>query len=408
MSRLKHIYNYFYQENLMSEKGLTTINLKKINRSKVYQYIYKTHQTSKMQIVQDLQMGLSTVSQNLNLLEKEGLIDRNGYFDSTGGRKAQAIQIVSDFRISIGIGILKNMFHITAIDLYGNAFYTETIALPYSNTEEYYRQLTDKVRKFIAENHYPNEKILGISIATQGITSPDNSTVIYGNIMNNTGMKLEDFSRHLPYPCHLEHDSKSAAFLELWNHPELDSAVVFLLNRNLGGAIITNHQIHQGSSMHSGTLEHMCVNPDGPLCYCGNHGCLETYCSATGVVRTTLAMLEASTGATELRNIPEEEITSYAVYKAAMAGDTLAQEVFRQTGRRIGKACAEIATFLSPEAFIFFGGLAQAGELLMKPMKEAYDKNVLSLYKNKAKFLTSGLEGATAAILGASAIGWNI
>ena len=246
--KLKHIYNYFYQENLMSEKGLTTINLKKINRSKVYQYIYKTHQTSKMQIVQDLQMGLSTVSQNLNLLEKEGLIDRNGYFDSTGGRKAQAIQIVSDFRISIGIGILKNMFHITAIDLYGNAFYTETIALPYSNTEEYYRQLTDKVRKFIAENHYPNEKILGISIATQGITSPDNSTVIYGNIMNNTGMKLEDFSRHLPYPCHLEHDSKSAAFLELWNHPELDSAVVFLLNRNLGGAIITNHQIHQGSS----------------------------------------------------------------------------------------------------------------------------------------------------------------
>ena len=143
----------------MSEKGLTTINLKKINRSKVYQYIYQTHQTSKMQIVQDLQMGLSTVSQNLNLLEKEGLIDRNGYFDSTGGRKAQAIQIASDFRISIGIGILKNMFHITAIDLYGNAFYTETIALPYSNTEEYYRQLTNKIREFIAENHYPEEKI---------------------------------------------------------------------------------------------------------------------------------------------------------------------------------------------------------------------------------------------------------
>ena len=181
----------------MSEKGLTTINLKKINRSKVYQYIYKTRQTSKMQIVQDLQMGLSTVSQNLNLLEKEGLIDRNGYFDSTGGRKAQAIQIVSDFRISIGIGILKNMFHITAIDLYGNAFYTETIALPYSNTEEYYRQLADKVREFIKDNHYPEEKILGVSIATQGITSPDNSTVIYGTIMNNTGMNIHDAINYL-------------------------------------------------------------------------------------------------------------------------------------------------------------------------------------------------------------------
>ena len=267
----------------MSEKGLTTIALKKINRSKIYQYIYRSKLTSKLQIVQDLQMGLSTVSQNLNLLENEGLIEKNGYFDSTGGRKANAIQIVSDFRISIGVGILKNMFHITAIDLYGNTVYTDTIPLTYSNTAAYYQQITDKVKDFIDKNQYPENKILGVSIATQGITSPDNTTVIYGNIMNNTGMRLKDFSRHLPYPCHLEHDSKSAAFLELWNHPELDSAVVLLLNRNLGGAIITNHQIHQGCSMHSGTIEHICVNPDGPLCYCGNRGCLETYCSANSL-----------------------------------------------------------------------------------------------------------------------------
>ena len=267
----------------MSEKGLTNISVKKINRSKVYQYIYRKKITSKRQIVQDLQMGLSTVSQNLNLLEQDGLIEKNGYFESTGGRKANAIQIVSDFRISIGIGILKNMFHITAVDLYGNALYTNTIPFPYSNTPDYYKQVTDKIKEFIATNQYVEEKILGVSIATQGITSPDHSTVLYGNIMNNTGMILEDFSRYLPYPCYLEHDSKSAAFLELWKHPELDSAVVFLLNRNLGGAIITNHQIHQGSSMHSGTIEHICINPDGPLCYCGNRGCLETYCSANAL-----------------------------------------------------------------------------------------------------------------------------
>ena len=267
----------------MSEKGLTNISVKKINRSKVYQYIYRKKTTSKRQIVQDLQMGLSTVSQNLNLLEQDGLIEKNGYFESTGGRKANAIQIVSDFRISIGMGILKNMFHITAVDLYGNALYTNTIPFPYSNTPDYYKQVTDKIKEFIATNQYDEEKILGVSIATQGITSPDHSTVLYGNIMNNTGMILEDFSRYLPYPCYLEHDSKSAAFLELWKHPELDSAVVFLLNRNLGGAIITNHQIHQGSSMHSGTIEHICINPDGPLCYCGNRGCLETYCSANAL-----------------------------------------------------------------------------------------------------------------------------
>ena len=115
-----------------------------------------------------------------------------------------------------------------------------------------------------------------------------------------------------------------------------------------------------------------------------------------------------STVATELRNIPREEITSYVVYKAAMAGDTLAQEVFRQTGTRIGKACAEIATFLSPEAFIFFGGLTKAGALLMDPIVKSYNDHILNIFKGKAKFLVSGLDGSAAAVLGASAVGWDI
>ncbi len=264
----------------MSETGLTTIQLKKINKSKVYHYIYQQHTTSKLQIVQELQMGLSTVSQNLTLLEQEGYIQRNGYFDSTGGRKAQTIQIVPDFRISIGIGILKEMFHMTSIDLYGHVLDMETISLSYEDTDAYYKQIAEKIQAFITSHHYDPQKILGISIATQGITSSDHATVTYGKILHNTGMNVDHFSSRLPFACHLEHDSKSAAHLELWNHPELDSAIVILLNRNLGGAIITDRHIHQGSSMHSGALEHMCVNPDGPLCYCGNRGCLETYCSA--------------------------------------------------------------------------------------------------------------------------------
>ena len=171
----------------------------------------------------------------------------------------------------------------TVVDLYGNALCTETIPLSYANTTAYYKQVASEITSFISRQPYEPEKILGVSIATQGITSPDHTLVTYGDIMGNTNMHVSDFARHLSWPCHLEHDSKSAAFLELWNHPKLDSAVVFLLNRNLGGAVITNHLIHQGSSMHSGTIEHMCINPDGPLCYCGNRGCLETYCSANAL-----------------------------------------------------------------------------------------------------------------------------
>ncbi len=264
----------------MNDKGITTINLKKINKEKVYQYIYNEKQTSKLQIVQDLKMGLSTVSQNLTELEQDGLIERSGYFESTGGRKAQIIQIVSDFKISIGVGILKKMFHIVAVNLYGEMITSETVPVHYEDSDEYYFQVTEYIKHFIIANNYHSDKILGISIATQGIISPDGSSVTYSAILNNSEMKLTDFSSRLPYPCRLEHDSKAAAFLELWNHPDLDSAVVFLLNRNMGGAVITNHLVHSGLSMHSGVIEHMCINSDGPLCYCGNRGCLETYCSA--------------------------------------------------------------------------------------------------------------------------------
>ena len=219
----------------MDKKSVTTLTLKQINKHTVYQYIYRQRETSKFQIVQDLNMGLSTVSQNLTTLEKEGLIERNGYFASTGGRKAQIIRIVPDLRIAIGIGILKNMFHLVAVDLYGEAVARETIPLAYEDTPEYYDTFAGEVLHFIEKNQYPTEKISGISIATQGIISPDGSSVTYGAIMGNTRMQLSDFASRLPFPCHLMHDSKAAADLELWNHPELDSALVFLLNRNLGG-----------------------------------------------------------------------------------------------------------------------------------------------------------------------------
>ncbi len=290
----------------MSEKGLTAINLKKINRSKVYRYIYKSKQTSKMQIVSDLQMGLSTVSQNLTALEADGLIERSGSFESTGGRKAQAIKIVADLRISVGVGILKDMFHLVAVDLYGNALCRKTTELPYSDSKSYYDKVCGCIKSFIADNNFSDDKILGVSIATQGITSPDNSTVIYGSIMGNTGMTVSEFSSRLPYPCRLEHDSKTAAFLEMWNHPELDSMLVLLLNQNLGGAVITNRQIHHGNTMHSGTFEHICLNPNGSLCYCGNRGCLETYCSASALKQSAKMDLDEFFSA--LRNNPTPRI----------------------------------------------------------------------------------------------------
>ncbi|WP_394927096.1 ROK family protein [uncultured Robinsoniella sp.] len=271
----------------MSDKGMTTMEVKRINKNKVYSFIRQEVTTSKHQIVQKLQMGLSTVSQNLKILEEEGLIEKNGCFESTGGRKAQAIQIRRTARISIGIGILKKMVHFVAIDLYGAVTFDSTQDIPYQPSRNYYRQLGQELENFIIENGLNRSSILGVSIATQGIIAPDGQSVSYGVIMDNIQMKLSDFTEFITYPCRLEHDSKAAAYLELWNHNDVDSALVLLLNRNLGGSVITNGQVHQGIHMHSGIVEHLCITPDGPLCYCGCRGCLETYCSANALENTS-------------------------------------------------------------------------------------------------------------------------
>lgn len=218
------------------------------------------------------------------------------------------------------------------------------------------------------------------------------------------------FVNELGIPVVVTNDAKAAAMGEMKYGVAvgMNNFVELTLGTGVGSGIVANGQLIYGFDGFAGELGHMIVEPDGRPCGCGRKGCLETYCSATGVVRTAIAMLEESSETTSLRDIATDKLTSYEVYKAAMAGDAMAQEVFKQTGRRIGIACANIATFLSPEAFIFFGGLAQAGELLLRPIEEAYNENVLSLYKGKARFLMSGLDGAKAAILGASAIAWDL
>ena len=265
----------------MSNSGMTTIEVKRINRSKVYQMIYEKHSISKQELSQELHMGLTTVSQNLKALEEDGWIHRTGYYESTGGRKAQAIEIVPNARIAIGAFILKRSILLVAVDLYGNVIEQKMVVEIFSATELYYQFLGKEIMRFANHIESNPDKISGVGIAIQGVLSPDRSKIQYGKLLQHTtGLNISDLTRYIPYPCFTEHDSKAAAFAEIWSQPQLSDAVVFLLNKNLGSALVIHGEVHQGKSMHSGTIEHMCIIPDGKPCYCGGRGCLEAYCSA--------------------------------------------------------------------------------------------------------------------------------
>ncbi|MCF0196800.1 MAG: ROK family protein, partial [Bacteroidaceae bacterium] len=185
--------------------------------------------------------------------------------------------------------------------------------------------------------------------------------------------------------------------------------IVVTLGTGVGSGIVINGQLVYGHDGFAGELGHVIMDRSekGRTCGCGRKGCLEAYCSATGVARTAREILTKTDRPSLLREKPLEEIESLDVSIAAGKGDEVANEIFQFTGKMLGEACADFAAFSSPEAFIFFGGLCKAGDLIMNPIREAYDAAVLKIFKGKAKFLVSGLMNANAAVLGASALGWE-
>ena len=212
-------------------------------------------------------------------------------------------------------------------------------------------------------------------------------------------------------PVGLTNDANAAAIGEMIYGVArgMKNFIVITLGTGVGSGIVVNGQLLYGSDGFAGELGHVTmVREGGRTCGCGRSGCLEAYCSATGVARTARELLATTQEPSLLRELDPEKITSLDVSIAAGKGDKLAKEIYEFTGKMLGEACADFAAFSSPEAFIFFGGMTKAGDLIMEPIKRSYEEHVLKIFKGKAKFLVSGLDGASAAVLGASAIGWEL
>lgn len=219
------------------------------------------------------------------------------------------------------------------------------------------------------------------------------------------------FEERLGVPAALTNDANAAAVGEMTYGAArgMKDFIMITLGTGVGSGIVINGQMVYGHDGFAGELGHVIMRREnGRLCGCGRKGCLEAYCSATGVARTARELLASRTEPSLLREIPSENITSKDVYDAAVKGDVLAQEIFKFTGTLLGEALADFVAFSSPEAIILFGGLAKSGEYIMKPIQEALDKNVLNIFKGKAKLLVSELKDSDAAVLGASALAWEL
>lgn len=313
--------------------------------------------------------------------------------------------------VGIDIGGTNTVFGI--VDARGSVLATNSIKTQkHTVLEDYIQELYDELTKLIADNTHIS-KIKGI-----GIGAP-NANYFNGTIEQAPNLPwkgiipfADKIQKKFGLPVAITNDANAAAIGEMIYGAArgMKNFIMITLGTGVGSGIVANGSLVYGSDGFAGELGHTTMRRNnGRLCGCGLTGCLETYASATGVARSAREFLETQKDvSSRLRDIPADEITSKDVYEAAVAGDKLAQEVFAFTGQILGEAFADFIKFSSPEAIIMFGGLSKAGELLLRPIRESMEKNVMPIFRNKVKLLFSELKEADAAVLGASALAWEI
>lgn len=229
----------------------------------------------------------------------------------------------------------------------------------------------------------------------------------------NLGWETVDIKQYFgPYttaPIVITNDANAAALGELYFGAarEMKDFIEITLGTGLGSGIVVNGELLYGSNGSAGEMGHVIVFPGGRQCSCGRKGCLETYVSAEGIKKTMLEYLEEAPGASVLSAIEPAKLSSKMIAQAAQQGDALALKAFDFTGTVLGRAAADAAAYFSPQAFVLFGGLAQAGELLFKPMRASFEKHVINTLKGVIKIIPSALKDDDAAVLGAASLAWH-
>ena len=318
--------------------------------------------------------------------------------------------IEKPYVVGVDVGGTNTVFGI--VDARGNILATDSVkTAAYDEIENYVDAVCKQISALAQVKLGGTEKIKGVGVGAPNGNYYSGTIEFAPNLPWKGVIPLASmFEERLGLPTALTNDANAAAIGEMTYGAArgMKDFIMITLGTGVGSGIVINGQLVYGHDGFAGELGHVIVRHDGRLCGCGRRGCLETYCSATGVARTAREFLAARTEPSLLREIPAEEIVSKDVYDAAVKGDQLAQDIFRFTGDILGEALANAIAFSSPEAIVLFGGLTKSGDYIMKPVAEAIDRNILNIYKGKTKLLISELKEADAAVLGARALAWEL
>lgn len=296
-------------------------------------------------------------------------------------------------KVSAGIDIGGTNTVFGWVESNGNFLWRGSVkTTDYKDPKDLVKQVSYQLLDNLAEN-----EAVGI-----GIGAPNgnyyNGTVEFAPNLDwpNYVPLKEYFNDYFDMPVIVTNDANATALGEMvyGSAKGVNNFIMVTLGTGLGSGIVTNGQVVYGHDAFAGELGHVIVEEGGRSCGCGRKGCLETYASATAISRTA-------------KELTSKDYTSAQVFEAANNGEQWALEAFDFTARKLGLALANTVAITSPRVIYLFGGLAQAGYLLFESTKRYMEENLLSIYKNKIQILPSSLDGADAAILGASALVWK-
>ena len=219
----------------------------------------------------------------------------------------------------------------------------------------------------------------------------------------------EMIEKKIGIPVALTNDANAAALGEMMfgGAKGMKDFIILTLGTGLGSGIVTNGELVYGHTGFAGEYGHVIMVPGGRECGCGRQGCLETYVSATGIVRTVQWLLSEMKDNSSLRNYHPEKISSKIIAEAAIAKDSVALEAFDYTAEMLAYAIVNAVVVSSPKAIFLFGGLVNAGELLLNPLRKYVDDYVQPVFRNSFEILPSGIPQSNAAVLGAAALAWK-
>lgn len=257
-----------------------TAELRRQNRNRVFRYIYSSETpVSKQDVAHNLSLSLPTVGQNLRELLDAGLLELQGTFDSTGGRKPKAIGVTANYKYSVGIMISNRHIHIACIDLRAHQVCDKAIFKPFTGDETYCKELGQILEDFLDANNIDRSRLLGVGVALPGVPDEEHNSVELSPAVNCQELDLRLLKKYIAYPCFLENDANAGGVAEWWNNSANSTMVYLSVQKGVGGAVLLDGVNYMGTHLHSGEFGHMCIVPGGRECRCGKKGCLEAYCS---------------------------------------------------------------------------------------------------------------------------------